>query len=110
VGLQIESTVVGLVTGVTTIDAVALPFNVAVIVTVWFAVTVPAVTVKVAEVAPAATGTEAGVVNAVPLSDRATVEPPVGAAFDKVTAQLAVAPETTEVGEHCNPVTVGALC
>ena len=40
------------------------------------------------------------------LEERATVDPPVGAAFDRVTVQAALEPEGTVVGEHCSPVTV----
>ena len=47
---------------------------------------------KVAVVAPAGTRTDAGTVRAVVrLLDRATVEPPAGAALDRVTVQLVVA-------------------
>jgi hypothetical protein len=42
-------------------------------------VTVPAVAVKLAEVAPDATVTEAGTVSAPVLLERATMVPPVGA-------------------------------
>jgi hypothetical protein len=55
-------------------------FSVAVMVALWVVVTVPAVAVKVAEVAPAATGTEAGTVNDVLLSEIATTLPAGGAA------------------------------
>jgi hypothetical protein len=65
------------------------------------------VAVKFAVVAPAATVTDAGTVNAVLLSDKFTELPPVGAAFDKVTVHAAVPPEVTVVGEHCNPETLG---
>jgi len=55
-------------------------FKVAVIVALWFVVRVPAVAVKMAELAAAGTVTEAGTVRAgLPLV-RATVLPPVGAA------------------------------
>jgi hypothetical protein len=67
--------------GATVTDAVAeLPFSEAVTVTAWFDVTVPAVAVKLPVVAPAATETDAGTVNAVLLSDVATVVPPTGEA------------------------------
>jgi len=46
------------------------------------------VALKLAVVAPAATLTEAGVVNTVLLSERATLTPPVGAALVRVTVQL----------------------
>ena len=68
--------------------------------------TLPAVTVKLAVVEPAAAVTDAGVVSAELLSDKATVEPPAGAAADNVTVQVAVAPDTTLTGEHASFETV----
>ena len=59
-----------------------------------------------AVVAPAATVIEVGTVNAVLLAETATLEPPVGAACDNVTAQVALPPEMTVVGVHCRVVTV----
>ena len=72
-------------------------------------VTVPPVTVKVPVLAPAATVTEAGLVSAVLLSDSVTVEPPLGAAADNVTVHVALPPDPTLVGLHCNEVTAGAV-
>jgi hypothetical protein len=46
------------------------------------------VTLKFAAVAPAVTLTEAGVVSAMLLSERATLTPPVGAALAKTTVQV----------------------
>ena len=46
------------------------------------------VALKVAEVAPAATVTAAGTVNTVPVLDRVTAAPPVGAALVRVTVQV----------------------
>jgi hypothetical protein len=46
------------------------------------------VALKLADVAPAATLTEAGVVSTALLSERATLAPPVGAAWVKVTVQV----------------------
>jgi hypothetical protein len=46
------------------------------------------VALKIAEVAPAATPTEVGVVKAVLLSERATPAPPEGAALVRVTVQV----------------------
>jgi len=83
-----------------------LPFSVAVTVTAWLPVTVPAVAVKLAVVAPAATVTEPGTGKEALLSEIATAEPPVGAAGDTVTVQLVLPPETTVEGEHCSLVTV----
>ena len=68
--------------------------------------TVPAVTAKVAVVEAAATVTEAGTDNTALLSERLTVEPPAGAACDRVIVQLEVLPEAIVAGEHCNAVTV----
>ena len=56
------------------------PLSEAVTVAFWLVVRVPAVAVKLAEVAPAGTVTEAGTVSAELLLDKATVLPPVGAA------------------------------
>ena len=69
------------------------------------AVTVPAVAVKFAVVAPTATVTEAGVVRAVLLRESATTEPPVGAARDRVTVQVELDLETTLVGVHASEET-----
>jgi hypothetical protein len=52
------------------------------------ALMVPVVTVKVPEVAPAATVTDAGTVNVAFVLDNATLAPPVGAACVRVTVQL----------------------
>ena len=74
--------------------------------------TVPAVAVKFAVVAPAATVTDPGTASAVLFEDRVTADPPVGAACDKATVQAEVAPDTTAEGEHCKPetaVTPGAV-
>ena len=68
----------------------------------------PAVTVKLAVVDPAATVTDAGVVNAALLSDVVTLAPPVGAAADSVTVQVEVAPDTTLFGVHASLETVTA--
>jgi len=70
-------------------------------------VTDPAVAVKLAVVAPAATDTEAGTVTAALLLDTATDTPEL--ADDKVTVQADVPPETTDTGAHCSDVTVGAV-
>jgi ribosomal protein S5 len=63
-------------------------------------VNVPAVAVKFADVAPEATVTDAGTVNAVALLDSVTVAPPVPAAWDNVTAHVAVPPVLRLVGLH----------
>jgi hypothetical protein len=59
---------------------------------------VPAVAVKEAVVAPAATVTEPGVVNAELLSEIVTAAPPLGAAEVRVTVQVLAAPEVRVVG------------
>ena len=81
------------------------PLREALIVTDWLEVTAAAETVKVAVEEPLATATEAGVVSAALLSERAT-ERPEGAAWERVTVQVAEALEATVVGEHCTLVTV----
>jgi len=55
------------------------PFSAAVTVADWVVVIVPAVAAKVAEVALAATATDAGTVSEALLSESATTVPPVGA-------------------------------
>ena len=62
--------------------------------------------VKLPAVAPAATETEAGTINAALLDEIATEAP---LAEDKVTVQFAVPPDTTDAGAHCSDVTVGAV-
>ena len=64
------------------------PLSVAVTVAFWFVSIVPAVAVKVAEVEPAATVAEEGVVSSVLLSDTATPTPPAGAGALKVIEQV----------------------
>ncbi|HWB99180.1 MAG TPA: hypothetical protein VG672_20870 [Bryobacteraceae bacterium] len=75
-----------------------VPFQVAVMVTVWLVVTALEAAVKVAELAPAATVTEEGRLRAALLSARVTTEPPDGAAPLNVTVQLADAPEPRLAG------------
>jgi len=69
-------------------------------------VIVPAVTVKVAVVLEAATATEAGVVSRLLLSESVTVVLLVGAAL-KVTVQVLLALEASEVGLQAREVMVG---
>lgn len=59
-------------------------------------VTVPAVRLKEADVAPGRTLTEAGVVSRALLSERVTVLPPAGAGAVNVTVQVARPPEAME--------------
>jgi hypothetical protein len=70
--------------------------------------TVPAVAVKFADVAPAATVTEAGTGRAALLEESATEAPPVNAARDRVTVQVEVPANVTELGEQDRPETAGA--
>jgi hypothetical protein len=69
--------------------------------------TVPAVAVKFADVAPAATVTDAGTGSAALLEERPTEAPPARAADVKVTVQVEVAPEVTELGVQDKPETAG---
>ena len=70
---------------------------------------VPAMAVKLAEVAPGATVTEDGTASAALLLERAAVTPPTPAACDSVTAHADVPPELRLVGEHDTRLTrVGA--
>ena len=102
-----HASVVTVATGETVTEAVAeLPSKEAVRVTAVDVVTVPAVAVRVAVVAAAATVTEAGTVRAALLLDNATEDPPVGAAWDKVTVQVDEPPEVTVFGEQAKVVTV----
>ena len=67
---------------------------------------VPAVAVKFAEVAPDATVTEAGTVNADKLLERETAIPPLPAAPDKVTEHVDVPPGFKLVGAHDTRLTL----
>ncbi|MGB9454587.1 MAG: hypothetical protein WCB12_00965 [Bryobacteraceae bacterium] len=70
---------------------------------------VPAVAVKFAEIAPDATVTEAGTVNAAALLDNTTVIPLEPAACDSVTMHADVPPELRLAGLHDTRLTtVGA--
>lgn len=60
----------------------------------------PAVAVKLAEVAPDPTLTEAGTVNAVTLLESVTVMPPAPAGCDSVTEHADVPPELRLAGVH----------
>jgi hypothetical protein len=67
-----------------------------------------AVAVKVAEDAAAGTVTEAGTVSTeVALLERATLEPPAGAALESVTVQVVVEDAGTVVLVHCRELSVG---
>ena len=86
--------------GVTVMEVVIeLPPSDTVTGSLWLEVTVVAVAVKVALLEPAATITEAGMVKAGG-SAMAMLAPPLGAAVERVTVQVAAAPETRLVGVH----------
>ena len=87
VGLQ--STELGATADTTVIVAIAeLPPSVAVSVPVWSLETLVVLTPKVAEVAAAATVTDAGAVSAELVLDRVTLAPPPPAALVRVTVQV----------------------
>ena len=67
---------------------------------------VPATALNVADVAPAATLTEAGVVSNELLTETATLTPPAGAGSRMVTVQVLVVPDVRLVGLHCTDATV----
>jgi hypothetical protein len=69
--------------------------------------TVPAVALKFAVVAPAATVTDAGTVSAPLFEESATEAPPVSAARFRVTVQVEAEPGATELGKHDKLVTAG---
>jgi hypothetical protein len=77
------------------------PLRDALTVTLVLLVTVPAVTGKAADVAPAATVTDTGNVSVVLLSLSATLAPPLDAGAESVTVQVEPAPEATVDGVHC---------
>ena len=69
----------------------------------------PAVAVKLAEVEPEDTVTAVGTINVATLLDRLTIAPPVNAAFESVSEQVAVPPEIRLVGEQEMELTVGLV-
>ena len=85
----LQATLARALGGATVICAVAVPLRVAVRVTGVEAETVPAVAMKEAEFEPWLTSALPGTETAPLLELRATVEPPLGAALDKVTVQEA---------------------
>jgi len=74
-----------------------------------FVATALVVTVKVAEVAPEGTVTEAGTVAAALLLVRLTTKPAVGAALEIVTVPVDETLPTTVVGLGESAATVGAV-
>jgi hypothetical protein len=99
VGLQTNVETVAEVCRLNATESALLP-NVAVTVADRRLLIIPATTVKVAEVAPAATVTEDGVVSKRLLSASATIAPPAGAAWFSRTVQLLTSPESSDVGEQ----------
>jgi hypothetical protein len=89
-----------------------LPFHVAVITSVWVLLVAPALAVKVAEVAPEAMVTDAGIVSVEQPSVSPTAAPPLGAAFVRVTVHVALPLGDRLEGEHASAesfaLTVGA--
>ncbi len=79
-----------------------VPLRDAVMVAVELEVTVPAVAVKDAVVAEAATPTEDGTLKLALLEDNVTTVPPVGAGSDSVTVHEVVAWEVRLEALHCN--------
>jgi len=66
----------------------------------------PAVAVKPAVVATAATATDDATVSSVLFEAKATVDPPAGAAALNVTVQVLEAPDAKLAGLHCSNDTV----
>ena len=85
------------------------PPSEAVTVAGWSEGIVPAVTVKVPAVAPAAMVTEAGVVSAALLSETVTAVPPVGATLERVAVQVLVPLEFRLVGVQARKERVTAV-
>ncbi len=94
-------------TGVTKlmVAGLELPLYVAVTVAIRLLLNAPVVALKLAVVDPAATVTDAGTVSAAWLLLSDTDAPPVGAAFDNVTAQELVALDPRLVGLHTSELT-----
>jgi hypothetical protein len=98
---EVVSTTGAVMVGVNVTFAVReAPLKVAVTVALWFVVTEAAVAVKVVEVDPAGTVTNAGTVRLPALLVRVTVVPPAGAAALSVTVQFELPGVTTEAGLH----------
>lgn len=67
------------------------------------------VTVNVAEIAPEATVTVAGIVAAELSLDKLTTDPPDAAGPERVTVPVLVPPPITEIGERVSEVNVEAV-
>ena len=87
---------------------IEVPFVVAIIVVVVVAITAVVFTVKVADLAPAATFTLTGTVADELLLDSEIVRPPGGAADNSVTVAMLDLPPFTEVGLRVSDFKVGA--
>lgn len=74
----------------------------------WLAVTVPAVAVKEAALAPAEIVTDAGMLSDALSSDKVTAVAALAAA-ESVTVQAALVPDAIETGEQLIPESVGAV-
>lgn len=84
-----------------------VPFRVAASTTLVFTLTADALAVKLTELKPAGTRTDAGMVMPDPeTSAVATVKPPDGAGADKATVHAADPGVVTVAGAHARPVTV----
>ncbi len=119
VALPFEDSVVAvqesplIVTGVCNemVALAVIPFSVPVSVTVWFAVSVPVEMLNVPVVTFAATVTDAGAPKAGdPLFVNVTTTPPVGAARDSVTVQVALPFEDSVVAVQESPLIVNGVC
>ena len=94
-------TVVFAVFGVTvTVTVEDVPLRVAVTITVWLEVTVPAFAVKFAVVDPLGTVTDAGTDKAGLFPERLTTAPPLGAGCERVIEHVDESPEVTDEGWH----------
>ena len=103
---ELSVTMVSAVTVIVT--GLLVPLREDVITEVWSEETAAAVAVKVAEEAAAGTVTEEGTVNTeVTLLERATLEPPAGAALESVMVQVVVDDADTVVLVHCRELSEG---
>jgi hypothetical protein len=85
----------------------AVPFRLTVTLAVSLDGMVPALAVKLAEVEPPGTRTDAGTVNSELLLEMATVAPPAGAAWVNVTAHAVEVPVVRVESEQFNPDRAG---
>ena len=92
-----------------TVVLAELPLYVAVRVALWSLPMVAVVTLKLTDVAAAATLTDAGAVRVKSVLDRVTVAPPVGAALLRVTVQVELPELFSVAGRQDREVTVGKM-